>query len=80
MIDIVTNIAKHLNSYAPLLITFFLWRIAAHLKAIRKHLAGKLLYETAKDVINFENAIKRRKTEEEVDKNEIENTRGQRNT
>lgn len=74
----IQDILNFINKYSFLLIAFFLWRIAAHLKAIRKHLAGKFLYETARDVINFEKAIKRKK-EEEVDKNEIENTRGQRN-
>jgi len=69
----IQDILNFINKYAPLLIVFFLWRIAAHLKAIRKHIAGRMLYDTVRDVINLEKTIKQNK-KEEVDKDEGKNT------
>jgi len=69
----IQDILNFINKYAPLLIAFFLWRIAAHLKAIRKHIAGRMLYDTVRDVINLEKTIKQNK-KEEVDKDEAKNT------
>ena len=66
---------EYLNHIAPLLTIFFLWRIAAHLKGIRKSLSGKLLYDTVKEIMNFEKTMQQRKKEEEVDKDEVENRR-----
>jgi len=67
---------EYLNHIAPLLTIFFLWRIAAHLKGIRKSLSGKLLYDTVKEIMNFEKIIQQRKKEWEVDKNETKGDRG----
>ncbi len=40
-----------LDKCVPYLIVFFLWRISSHLKAIRKSLAGKLLFDTINEAI-----------------------------
>ena len=67
--------ADFFSLFEKILIIFFLWRIAAHLKGIRKSLSGKLLYDTVKEIMNFEKTMQQRKKEEEVDKDEVENRR-----
>jgi len=40
------KILEFFDSWWHLFVIFFLWRISAHLKAIRRHLAGKFLLDT----------------------------------
>ncbi|RKX60796.1 MAG: hypothetical protein DRP29_01980 [Thermodesulfobacteriota bacterium] len=59
-------LSEFFNQFAMIFIVFFLWRIAAHLKGIRKSLSGKLLYDTVKEIMKFEETMQKRKKEKEV--------------
>jgi len=76
MLDTIKHIAEVINSYAPLLIAFFLWRIARHLKIIRKHVAGKILFDTFQSCVQNYTFRKKEKTDKEVDKDETKDNRG----
>jgi len=67
---------EFLNHIAPLLTVFFLWRIAAHLKGIRRSLSGKLLYDTVKEIMKFEKITTPIQNKQEVDKDETKSSRG----
>ena len=73
MLDIISVLEK-LNDYSSLLIAFFLWRIARHLKIIRKHVAGKMLFDIAQSCVQNYTAYKRKKTSKEVKENEIKDS------
>ena len=66
-------LSEFFNQFAMIFIVFFLWRIAAHLKGIRRSLSGKLLYDTVKEIMSFNKVEQVEKKEEEVDKDETEN-------
>jgi len=68
-------LSEFFNQFATIFIVFFLWRIAAHLKGIRRSLSGKLLYDTVKEIMSFEKATQGNKKEEEVDKDEAKSDR-----
>lgn len=70
----IREILDHLSEYALLIIAFFLWRLSAHLKAIRKHIAGKMLYDMTKDVIIEPKVRIRKKPKEEEIKNDTESS------
>jgi len=69
MLDI-TSILEKVNEYSPLLIAFFLWRIARQLKIIRKHVAGKMLFDIAQSCVKNYTAYKQKNIHKEVNKNE----------
>ena len=66
-------LSEFFNQFAMIFIVFFLWRIAAHLKGIRRSLSGKLLYDTVKEIMSFNKVEQVEKKEEEVDKDETKN-------
>ena len=69
-------LSEFFNQFAMIFIVFFLWRIAAHLKGIRRSLSGKLLYDTVKEIMNFEKAMQRNIKEGEVKEHETKSDRG----
>jgi len=73
MIDIA-NMLEKVNDYSSILIAFFLWRIASHLKTIRKHIAGKMLFDIAQSCVQNYTAYKQKNTHKEVKEDETKNS------